>query len=72
MALKRLLSVQVIDLLHRLTKAIERGPIEFLRDSSIAVEMMRLSIRLNTNIVERGVILLLRLRPVLVRERDQQ
>ncbi|KAI1619110.1 hypothetical protein EDD36DRAFT_481155 [Exophiala viscosa] len=58
MALKQVLSVQVIDLLHRLTRTIERGPAEFPKDTSIAVEMMRLSMEPEANIVEKGVILL--------------
>jgi len=58
MALKRVLSVQVIDLLHRLTGMIERGPAEFPKDTSIAVEMMRLSMEPEANIVAKGVILL--------------
>lgn len=58
MALKTLLSYQVIQLLYRMTMTIEKGPNEFFRDTSIAVEMMRLSMESNATPVEKAVVTL--------------
>lgn len=59
MALKTLLSYPVLKLLYRLTKTIEKGPAEFYQDTSLAVEMMRLSMESNaTTALEKAVVTL--------------
>ncbi|KAJ9609407.1 hypothetical protein H2200_005734 [Cladophialophora chaetospira] len=58
MALKTLLSYPVLKLLYQMTKIIEKGPAEFPKDTSIAVEMMRLSMESNATALEKAVVTL--------------
>lgn len=56
LALKTLLSDQVIQLLHRMTATVAKGPTEFVDDTSIAVEIMRLSMEPEANALENTVV----------------
>ncbi|KIX94697.1 uncharacterized protein Z520_09743 [Fonsecaea multimorphosa CBS 102226] len=58
MALKTLLSNQVIRLLYRMTKTVEKSPAEFPEDTSIAVEMMRLSMESSASQLEKAIVTL--------------
>jgi len=58
MALNKLLSIQVISLLHKYSKVINGDPAQFQRDTSIAVEMMRLLMGSNATALEKTIILL--------------
>jgi hypothetical protein len=56
MALKTVLSQQVIQILFRMTKASQKGPRAFAEDTSIAVEMMRLSMEPKASDLEKAVV----------------
>ncbi|OAP59786.1 hypothetical protein AYL99_04788 [Fonsecaea erecta] len=58
MALKTLLSHQVIRLLYRMTKILGKGPAAFTEDTSIAVEMMRLSMDSSVRQLEKAIVTL--------------
>lgn len=58
MALKKLLTVQAIELLQRITGVITRDPTEFQKDTSVAVEMMRLSMGSGASELEKAILLL--------------
>jgi hypothetical protein len=58
MALKTLLSYQVIQLLRRMAQTVEKSPAAFPEDTSIAVEMMRLSMESNATALERAIVTL--------------
>ncbi|KIW33056.1 uncharacterized protein PV07_04556 [Cladophialophora immunda] len=58
MALQTLLSHQVIRLLYRMAKTVAKGPAEFSEDTSIAVEMMRLSMETDAGALEKAVVTL--------------
>jgi hypothetical protein len=58
MALTTLLSYQVIKFLYRMAITIQKGPAEFADDTSIAVEMMRLSMRPDVSALEQAVVTL--------------
>lgn len=58
LALQTLLSTQVIELLHRTRRTMDKGAAEFLRDTSVGVEMMRLSMEPQARALERAVVLL--------------
>lgn len=56
MALKTLLSNQVIRLLNRMAATIAKSPTEFVDDTSVAVEMMRLSMEPEATALENAVV----------------
>jgi len=58
MALKKMLSNQVIRILYRMVQAVQKGPLEFSEDRSIAVEMMRLSMESNARQLEKVIVTL--------------
>ncbi|KIW80904.1 hypothetical protein Z517_03927 [Fonsecaea pedrosoi CBS 271.37] len=58
LALKTRLSIQVIRLLYRMSKTVEKGPAEFPVDTSIAVEMMRLSMDSGARPLEKAIVTL--------------
>jgi len=58
MALKSMLSYPVIQLLHRIRKTMDKGPTAFPKDTSVAVEIMRLSMATNISAVEKATVTL--------------
>ena len=58
MALKTLLSYQVIHILYRTAKIIGKGPTQFPQDTSIAVEIMRLSMESTITALEKAAVTL--------------